>query len=102
MAAQHAADVVTVELDEDGVIGRGESVPYARYGESVASVMDEIEAMLAAAGFVDIRIQPKDASREFIHNWVPGRNAGDYVVSSTIEAVKPGTAAACCSPSCCA
>jgi len=67
-----------------------------------ASLVDEIETMLAAAGFADIRIQPKDASREFIHNWVPGRNAGDYVVSSTIEAVKPGTAAACCLPSCCA
>jgi L-Ala-D/L-Glu epimerase len=42
---KHAADVVTVELDEDGCVGRGESVPYARYGESVASVMDEIESL---------------------------------------------------------
>lgn len=38
-----AADVVTVDLDQAGCIGRGESVPYARYGESVASVMDQIE-----------------------------------------------------------
>ena len=38
-----AADVVTVDLGQAGCIGRGESVPYARYGESVASVMDQIE-----------------------------------------------------------
>jgi L-Ala-D/L-Glu epimerase len=40
-----AADVVTVELDQAGCVGRGESVPYARYGESVASVIDEIETL---------------------------------------------------------
>ena len=40
-----AADVVTVELDQAGCAGRGESVPYGRYGESVASVMDEIEIL---------------------------------------------------------
>lgn len=40
-----AADVVTVELEQDGCVGRGESVPYARYGESVASAMDQIEKL---------------------------------------------------------
>ncbi|HEV2268578.1 MAG TPA: N-acetyl-D-Glu racemase DgcA [Steroidobacteraceae bacterium] len=43
-----AADVVTVELDQAGCVGRGESVPYGRYGESVASVMDEIEILRGA------------------------------------------------------
>jgi L-alanine-DL-glutamate epimerase-like enolase superfamily enzyme len=42
-----AADVVTVELRQAGCIGRGESVPYARYGESVASVVDAMEALRA-------------------------------------------------------
>ena len=42
---KHVADVVTVELDQAGCIGRGESVPYARYGESVAAVIDEIEML---------------------------------------------------------
>lgn len=40
-----AADVVTVELDQAGCVGRGECVPYGRYGESVASVMDQIEML---------------------------------------------------------
>ena len=34
-----AADVVTVTLGEDGAEGRGECVPYPRYGESVESVL---------------------------------------------------------------
>jgi L-alanine-DL-glutamate epimerase-like enolase superfamily enzyme len=43
--AKHAADVVTVELKQAGSTGRGEAVPYARYGESVAAVLDAIEAL---------------------------------------------------------
>jgi L-alanine-DL-glutamate epimerase-like enolase superfamily enzyme len=43
-----AADVVTVELGQAGSVGRGESVPYGRYGESVASVMNEIEMLRSA------------------------------------------------------
>ena len=31
-----------------------------------ASLLDDLEGMLHAAGFVDIRIQPKDESRTFI------------------------------------
>lgn len=57
---------------------------------SGASLIGEVEAYLAAAGFVDIRIAPKDESREFIREWVPGRGVENYVVSATIEAVKPG------------
>ncbi len=54
-----------------------------------ASQIEELEAILLDAGFTAIRIRPKDESREFIRDWVPGRNVADYVVSATIEAVKP-------------
>ena len=64
-----------------------------------AASVNEIENMLREAGFEDVRVRPKDASREFIRSWTPGRNAADYVVSATIEAVKP--AGACCAPGCC-
>jgi L-alanine-DL-glutamate epimerase-like enolase superfamily enzyme len=43
-----AAEVVTVELGQAGCVGRGEAVPYGRYDESVASVMDEIELLRSA------------------------------------------------------
>lgn len=66
---------------------------------SGAISFEELERLLAEAGFTRIRIQPKDASRDFIRSWIPGRNAADYVVSATIDAVKPG--AACCASSCC-
>jgi arsenite methyltransferase len=54
-----------------------------------ASSLPDIQAYLADAGFVNIRISPKDESRGFIREWVPGSNMADYVVSATIEAVKP-------------
>ena len=54
-----------------------------------AASVEELEAMLRGAGFADIRIQPVDTSRAFIHEWLPGKNPGDYVLSASIEAVKP-------------
>ncbi|MFH0821391.1 MAG: arsenite methyltransferase, partial [Pseudomonadota bacterium] len=54
-----------------------------------AVTVAELEKMLCEAGFENIRIQPKDASREFIREWAPGRNIEDYVCSAIIEAVKP-------------
>ncbi|HXG99875.1 MAG TPA: N-acetyl-D-Glu racemase DgcA [Sphingomicrobium sp.] len=38
-----AADVITVSLSDGELIGRGEGVPYARYGESVESALAAIE-----------------------------------------------------------
>jgi L-alanine-DL-glutamate epimerase-like enolase superfamily enzyme len=39
------ADVVTVTLEQDGVAGRGEGVPYPRYGESIETTLAEIESL---------------------------------------------------------
>ncbi len=63
-----------------------------------ASLIGDLEKMMKAAGFERIKIQPKDESKEFIKDWAPGTNVTDYVVSATIEAVKPG--GGCCG-SCC-
>ena len=54
-----------------------------------AATIEDTEKMLKESGFRDIRIRPKDESRELIRKWSPGGNAGDYVVSASIEAVKP-------------
>jgi SAM-dependent methyltransferase len=54
-----------------------------------ASPVEELEAMLHRAGFRDIRINQKAESRAFIRDWMPGSKIEDYVVSATIEAVKP-------------
>ncbi|NTX33152.1 dipeptide epimerase [Myxococcus sp. CA033] len=38
------AEVVVVTLEEDGAVGRGECVPYGRYGETVDGVLRALEA----------------------------------------------------------
>jgi SAM-dependent methyltransferase len=58
-----------------------------------ASQVSELEEMLRKAGFEKIKIAPKDASRSFIREWLPGKRIEDYLVSATIEAVKPRTEA---------
>lgn len=62
-----------------------------------ASLIGDLEQMITEAGFEQVRIAPKDESREFIRDWAPGRGVEDYVVSATIEAVKPG---GCCGGCC--
>ncbi len=42
-----AADVVTVTIAEGDAVGRGEAVPYPRYGESVESALAAIESLRA-------------------------------------------------------
>ncbi len=54
-----------------------------------ASPIAELEKMLGATGFEKIKIAPKDASRSFIREWMPGKSLEDYLVSATIEATKP-------------
>ncbi len=54
-----------------------------------ASEIDDLEKMLHNAGFDRIKIAPKDASRSFIREWLPGKQLEDYLASATIEATKP-------------
>ncbi|WP_133366443.1 N-acetyl-D-Glu racemase DgcA [Qipengyuania sediminis] len=66
-----AAEVVTVAIRENGVEGRGEGVPYPRYGESVAGVIAAIEAVRstleAGAGRADIEaLMPPGAARNAV------------------------------------
>jgi SAM-dependent methyltransferase len=56
---------------------------------SGAATVAEITEMLKEAGFQDIQIQIKDESRELIREWVPGKNLQDYIVTASIEAIKP-------------
>ena len=62
------ADVLTVELSREGARGRGECVPYARYGETLASVRAQIEGL------------PSDLTRAALQDALPAgaaRNAVD-------------------------
>jgi L-Ala-D/L-Glu epimerase len=62
------AQVLTVRVTREGVTGRGECVPYARYGETLDSVAEAIEAL------------PGDITREGLQEALPAgaaRNAVD-------------------------
>ena len=43
--AKTAAEVVVVEITENGITGRGECVPYARYDESIRSVLGQVTSI---------------------------------------------------------
>ncbi len=59
-----------------------------------ASLIEDLQVMIQDAGFEQVSIQPKDESKDFIRDWAPDHNITDYVVSASIEGVKP--AAGCC------
>jgi len=80
------ADMVATALLPDDI-----KADWAAYTGCIsgASQVTELERMLHSSGFKDIKIAPKDSSRSFIREWLPGRRIEDYVISATIEAVKP-------------
>ncbi|EQB64191.1 MAG: arsenite S-adenosylmethyltransferase [candidate division Zixibacteria bacterium RBG-1] len=51
--------------------------------------IEELEKMVEKAGFQNLRVKPKDQSLKFEQEKVQGRNIEDYVMSATIEAIKP-------------
>ena len=67
---------------------------------SGSAKVNDLETMLRAAGFEDVRIVARAESGAIIAQCMPGAEA--YVASATIEGRKPGGDAACCGPACCA
>lgn len=53
-----------------------------------ASTVKDLERMLDEAGFVDVSIEPKDESEEFIEEWDDKLDLSEYIVSATIEGRK--------------
>jgi SAM-dependent methyltransferase len=88
--------VATVELPES--MRNDEQLIAGCMGN--ASLIEDLAKIMADAGFDDIRITPKDESRDFIRDWAPDHNITDYVVSASIEAIKPG-GGCCATGSCC-
>jgi arsenite methyltransferase len=57
-----------------------------------AALLDDVKAMLAAAGFAKVEVRPKDGSKRIIDQWTDREDAGEYVVSASITAYKPQAA----------
>lgn len=54
------AETIIVEIEHQGLIGRGECVPYARYGESITSVLQQIKDVIPEieSGITREQLQP--------------------------------------------
>jgi L-Ala-D/L-Glu epimerase len=91
------ADVVTVTLGQDGAIGRGEGVPYPRYGESIETTLAAIEAVRGAiedgATRLDLLdLMPAGAARNAVDcaMWdLEARLSGESV-AEMLDAPEPG------------
>ncbi|MBU7314530.1 arsenite methyltransferase [Paenibacillus oleatilyticus] len=55
---------------------------------SGASSVDELKTMLTQSGFQNVVVEPKEESRAFIQDWVPGSKVEDYIASAVIKAIK--------------
>lgn len=53
-----------------------------------AEYVENIRTIMQNAGFKDIKLTPKDNSREILKSWVPDRNVEDFVASYIIEGTK--------------
>lgn len=54
-----------------------------------AEHVEMIEKLLRNSGFTEIKLTPKDTSKEILSSWMPGTDIDQYVASYIIEAVKP-------------
>lgn len=98
-ASKTAASVVVVELGENGIVGRGECLPYPRYGETPESVIAAIEAMRGALadGLDHVQLQEAmgpgaarnaiDAALVDLECKASGRRAWEILDIDTPEAV---------------
>lgn len=91
------AEVVTVALEQGGVVGRGEGVPYARYGESIESTLAAIDAVRGAIeGGADraqlLDLLPPGAARNAVDCalWDLEARLGGRSVAAKIGAPEPG------------
>ena len=55
----------------------------------MCGVRPQVSRAATGAAGVILADLPPDESREFVRDWAPGRGVEDYVVSATIEAMKP-------------
>ncbi|MDD2586921.1 MAG: arsenite methyltransferase [Bacteroides sp.] len=53
-----------------------------------AEYAEDLKVIMQNAGFTEIRMVPKDNSREIIKSWVPDRNIEDFIASYIVEALK--------------
>ncbi len=79
------SDIVTSAPLPDNILNDSQMYSACISGASSINTLEEI---IAAAGFTEIMITPKDESRDFIRDWAPGSDVENYIVSAHIQAIK--------------
>lgn len=54
-----------------------------------APAFEDVEPMLRLAGFIDVEVNMKEESKEFIKDWMPGSGCENFIVSAQVIAYKP-------------
>lgn len=54
-----------------------------------ATPVERVESMLADAGFVDVRVEPRGDGAEIVENWDEERDLGAFLASAQITARAP-------------
>jgi arsenite methyltransferase len=80
------SDIVTLQPLPEAL--RGDWERYSSCISGAASVA-EVTGYLKAAGFVDVRVEPKAQSRKVLREWFPDQGLEDYIASAVIEASRP-------------
>jgi len=82
------ADVVATRPVPESLRDRLEAIGACVGG---AAHVDDLRAMLAAAGFTRVDIALRESSRALIGQWTDDVTAGDFVVSALVTAYKPAS-----------
>lgn len=63
----------------------------ALYSSCISGAMniDRLAELIESCGFGNVVIKPKNDSKSFMEKWAPDKPITDFVISATIEAVKP-------------
>jgi L-Ala-D/L-Glu epimerase len=96
--SKHEAQVVVATVTDGGVTGRGECVPYARYGETVDSVLDTLHRAGPVADRQELRrVLPAGAARNALDCalWDLEAKAGGRTVADIAGLTAPGMALTC-------
>jgi SAM-dependent methyltransferase len=80
------SDVVLTASVPDDVRADLDSVAACVAG---ASTVEQVETIIAEAGFENVDITPNDDSDRFIREWDDGRDVSEFLVSASITARKP-------------
>ena len=63
--------------------------PLASPSAAGAPEVESLRSFIEGAGFVDVKIERKEESREVIKQWIPGSGSENFVVSANVTGRKP-------------